>query len=143
MKLVVHNEMCSGCRACEVVCALHNLGEVNPKKAALRIAGHFPAPGRYSVTVCDQCGTCAEVCPVEAISFVDGHYHIDEGICTGCGLCVEECPQGVMRTHRDRSAPIKCVLCGECIKYCPRNAITDADGETVARKAVMAPPDRS
>jgi Fe-S-cluster-containing hydrogenase component 2 len=143
VRLEVREELCSGCRVCEVVCALRNLGEVNPKKAALAVKGHFPVPGRYTVTVCDQCGACAEVCPAEAYKEKDGCFEIDRAACTGCFVCVEECPRGVLRAPRDGVVPIKCVACGECVRYCPRNAIIDADGDVVAEKAVMAPPRRS
>lgn len=42
---------------------------------------------------CVSCGTCADVCPVEAISEGDGKYVIDSDVCAECGTCVAECPQ--------------------------------------------------
>lgn len=134
MKLKVIEEACSGCRVCEVICALHNRGEQNPKKAAIRIRGRFPSPGKYQVAVCDQCGKCAEACPTGAITLEGKAWVIDQETCTGCGLCVDVCPLKVMYTHADEVAPIKCNLCGECVRLCPRNAILDADGEVVAPK---------
>ncbi|MHB0884566.1 MAG: 4Fe-4S binding protein [Bacillota bacterium] len=134
MKLQLVEERCSGCRVCEMVCALHNRGEQNPKKSAIRIRGEFPAPGRYHVLVCDQCGKCSEVCPTGAISLKDKAYVLNREECTGCGLCVEICDRKTMFTHTAEIAPIKCELCGECIRLCPRNAIIDADGEVVATK---------
>jgi len=62
MRLYVDHKRCSGCRACQVACSLHLFRENNPKKAALIIAPHFPAPGAFEVQVCTQCGQCAEVC---------------------------------------------------------------------------------
>ena len=41
---------------------------------------------------CTSCGSCADVCPVEAISEGDSKYEIDAGSCTDCGTCVDECP---------------------------------------------------
>lgn len=41
---------------------------------------------------CDGCGTCAEVCPLEAISLQDGKATIDGEKCTGCSICETECP---------------------------------------------------
>ncbi len=41
---------------------------------------------------CVSCGTCAGVCPVEAISEGDGKYVIDQDVCAQCGTCVDECP---------------------------------------------------
>ena len=40
---------------------------------------------------CTACGSCAEVCPVEAITEGD-IYVIDAELCTDCGTCVDECP---------------------------------------------------
>ena len=41
---------------------------------------------------CISCGTCASVCPVEAISEGAEKYEINPEICTDCGTCVGECP---------------------------------------------------
>lgn len=126
MNFEIHNELCSGCCSCRLVCALANLGEINPAKAALSIAAHFPAPGTYEIQFCDQCGVCAEVCPVEAIEETAGIFLINGEICNGCGVCVEECPHGVVVMHPDSDIPIKCTSCGECAAVCPRDAIVDS-----------------
>ena len=42
--------------------------------------------------VCAGCGTCVDICPVQAISMVDGVAHIDKEICISCGSCVGACP---------------------------------------------------
>lgn len=41
---------------------------------------------------CIACGSCAGVCPTEAISEGDGKFVIDSGTCIDCGTCVDECP---------------------------------------------------
>ena len=41
---------------------------------------------------CISCGSCAEVCPVNAISQGDTQYIIDPEICIDCGACEEVCP---------------------------------------------------
>ncbi len=129
MKLAVRNELCSGCRTCEVLCAMANYGECNPKKSALRVVGHFPAPGKYEVLICSQCGTCADACPMGAITLKNGAYIIDKELCTGCFGCVEVCPSGMMFTYPKEPSPIKCKSCGECVEFCPRNALYDAEKE--------------
>ena len=40
---------------------------------------------------CTACGTCEEVCPVNAITIEDVAL-VDKEVCISCGTCVEECP---------------------------------------------------
>ncbi|MFA5793931.1 MAG: 4Fe-4S binding protein [Candidatus Brocadiia bacterium] len=118
MHLISDSKKCTGCRVCLTICSISHFKEVNTKKAALAIDAQFPSPGHYDVKVCNQCGTCASVCPAEAIELKNGVYIIDGDKCTGCGSCVEECPLKVMFMHDDSTVPIKCDLCKECIAMC-------------------------
>ena len=49
------------------------------------------------LSLCKGCGTCAEVCPSEAITVVQRKAHIDEQRCTGCGVCIDACPEGAIQ----------------------------------------------
>ncbi len=40
---------------------------------------------------CIQCGLCVPVCPVHAVTLVDGKPVIDRALCTVCGKCAEVC----------------------------------------------------
>ena len=59
---------------------------------------------------CTACGTCADYCPVRAISIgTDGIAAIDENLCVGCGLCALHCPDKVIRMkllERDVFLPV-------------------------------------
>ena len=49
----------------------------------------------YKITdACVKCGSCADNCPVEAISEGDGKFEIDEEACIECGACAGTCPVG-------------------------------------------------
>lgn len=58
----------------------------------------------YVITVdnakCDGKGECVDVCPVSALSIVDGKSvptNMDE--CAGCMSCVETCPNGAITVN--------------------------------------------
>ena len=45
--------------------------------------------------ISDECiawGSCADACPVEAITEGDGKYVIDADKCLDCGACADACP---------------------------------------------------
>jgi NAD-dependent dihydropyrimidine dehydrogenase PreA subunit len=43
-------------------------------------------------TKCTGCGTCVDICPVEAIKVIDNFAVVTEDDCADCGVCVDECP---------------------------------------------------
>ncbi len=46
---------------------------------------------------CTLCGSCAEVCPHKAHSFIDGLHIFNHELCEACGQCVEVCPSDALR----------------------------------------------
>ena len=46
---------------------------------------------------CINCGACAAVCPVTAISEQGESHVIDQAICIDCGACDSVCPVDVIR----------------------------------------------
>lgn len=45
---------------------------------------------------CISCGSCADQCPVGAISEGDASYVIDADTCISCGSCAGQCPMGAI-----------------------------------------------
>jgi len=131
MNLLLNHENCSGCGVCRLGCSIVNFKQVTPAKGLLRIEGLFPIPGHYQIHFCDQCGICADACPVDAIAIEDGIYRVNEEECTACHECVAACPKSVMIIKNEDDMPAKCILCGECARVCPREAIMISEEEIV------------
>jgi len=99
--------------------------------AALLIAGG-PKACAYG---CLGFGTCAEVCPFDAITMsADRLPVIDENKCTGCGKCAEACPRNIIVlipraqkvylgcVSQDKARAVRdvckagCIACGLCAR---------------------------
>ncbi|MBQ3103776.1 MAG: 4Fe-4S binding protein [Oscillospiraceae bacterium] len=47
-------------------------------------------------SACVSCGSCADTCPVGAISQGDETYVINADACLDCGSCADGCPVGAI-----------------------------------------------
>lgn len=125
--LVSYPERCTGCRFCELVCSLTHEGVVNRRKARIRVVRNgimndVPVVCTQCVACGDDC--CAEACPENAISMVDGVLIVNEDECDGCGACERACRYGAIRVVEGLAR--KCDLCGGdpvCVKFCPLGAL--------------------
>ncbi len=48
-------------------------------------------PAKVKEEVCTGCGSCADVCPANAIT-VEGTAKVNADECLECGACVDACP---------------------------------------------------
>ncbi|MBO8137862.1 MAG: 4Fe-4S binding protein [Desulfotomaculum sp.] len=119
--LIIKEELCTACGACENVCSRVYFKEENREKSAIRIENK---PDGIKITACSQCGQCIDLCPVEALyRDKNGIIRIKKELCVGCFSCVGFCPEGAMFFHGDYTEPFKCTACGLCVKECPTGAI--------------------
>ena len=49
-------------------------------------------PAKVDEEKCNNCESCVEECPSEAISMVDEKAVVDLGACVDCGACDDVCP---------------------------------------------------
>ncbi len=55
-----------------------------------------PEKVQVNLDLCNGCGRCVEVCPVEAIRLENGKAVVDVYACNGCGACIPECEPGAL-----------------------------------------------
>ncbi len=64
------------------------------------VSDHYYQEGKkmaYKITDdCVSCGSCADNCPVGAISEGAEHYEINADACLDCGSCAAGCPSGAI-----------------------------------------------
>ena len=127
-KLAAIPELCSGCRICELTCAIGHFGVNNLKKSAIRVLVTYPHPVMRLPVVCSQCKLplCADACPVGALRRIEQVVELDKSSCISCMKCVEACPFGAIYSHGALDYPVKCDLCGgrpKCVEKCPKGAL--------------------
>jgi carbon-monoxide dehydrogenase iron sulfur subunit len=127
--LYIDHEKCTGCRLCELVCAVSHDGISNPTRSRIRVL-KWEAEGIYIPMTCQQCqdAPCLNVCPVKAISRDEalGRVSVDYDTCIGCRSCVSVCPFGAMNFNTIDRRVIKCDVCDgdpQCVRFCDVKAV--------------------
>jgi len=127
--LYIDYQKCTGCRLCELVCAVFHDGISNPARSRIKVM-KWEAEGLYIPMSCQQCqdAPCLNVCPVKAISRDEelGRVFVDYDICIGCRSCVGVCPFGAMSFNIKDKQVFKCDLCDgdpQCVRFCEVKAI--------------------
>ena len=135
--LYVDYHKCTGCRLCELVCAVSHDGKSNPTRSRIRVI-KWEAEGLYIPMSCQQCedAPCLNVCPVKAIARDEdmGRVYIDYDVCIGCRACVGVCPFGAMSFNAIDKKVFKCDLCDgdpQCVKFCEEKAVDFVDADQV------------
>lgn len=90
-------------------------------------------------------GTCAKVCPFDAIHVVNGVAEVDKEACKACGKCLEVCPKHLISlipydskyvvtcssTEKGpttmKACGVGCIGCGLCVRNCPAEAVRVTD----------------
>jgi carbon-monoxide dehydrogenase iron sulfur subunit len=138
-RILVREDLCSGCRACEVACVARHDGRFGTTTARIRISKNEPL-GLDDPHVCRLCGRppCVADCPTGALYKDEstGAVLLRAEDCSGCSACVEACPFGIVALHPETGLALICDLCGDdpaCVKRCATGAIVYAESATAAR----------
>lgn len=159
-RVIVHPERCVGCMQCMFACAIAH-SESKAPTAAIRETP-LPRPrihvgaGLYREGFPNRCrhcdpAPCLLACLPGAIyrDAISESVLVDPDRCINCASCAMACPFGVIRYHRDRSAPpgkiiaVKCDNCLErqargllpaCVEACKSCALTFEEADEALRR---------
>lgn len=139
--LYINYQKCTGCRLCEMVCAVSHDGISNPARSRIKVM-KWEQEGLYVPMSCQQCqdAPCVNVCPVKALSRDEslGRVVVDYEVCIGCRSCVAVCPFGAMSFNTIDRKIFKCDVCDgepQCVRFCDMKAVDYVDaGEVSVQK---------
>ena len=129
LRIIVHEDLCSGCRACEVACVARHEGCFGTATARILVTKVEPL-GVDHPHVCRLCrrAPCVAACPTGALSRLEitGAILLHAEDCIGCSACVDACPFGMAALHPETGLALICDLCDgdpTCVKRCATGAI--------------------
>ncbi|NOY87076.1 MAG: 4Fe-4S dicluster domain-containing protein [Deltaproteobacteria bacterium] len=142
-RIYAKEEVCIGCRLCQVYCQVEHSGSKNIIKTfkeemppASRIIVEEVGPVSFAL----QCRNCDE--PYCAYSCIAGAIYQDERTgeiihdpdrCIGCWTCVLTCTKGaIWPDRRERNVAARCDMCPDreipaCVEMCPNEALYVVD----------------
>ncbi len=145
-RVYVKEEICMGCRLCEVYCRVEHSPSRDPVKAfkrgtlpVARVRVETRSPVSFSVR-CQHCREphCVYACLTGALSrdADSGAVVVDDEKCVGCWTCLLTCPYGSIARDTARGKSVKCDLCPNaeapvCVANCPNEALVFEE-ETLA-----------
>ena len=127
--LKIDYEKCTGCRLCELVCAVKHDRVSNPSRSRIRVI-KWESEGVYIPVSCQQCedAPCVLGCPAKALKRNGDmeRVEVDYDKCIGCRTCVSVCPFGAMNYNAVDRKVAKCDLCDgdpQCVRFCEIEAV--------------------
>jgi carbon-monoxide dehydrogenase iron sulfur subunit len=143
-KVYVKEEVCVGCRLCEVYCITSHSKykdvlkayKLEPQRPTPRIVIEENRPVSFSLQ-CRHCddAPCVKSCITGAMRKdpLTGVVTCDTDKCVGCWTCVLVCEFGAIIRDVNNKVASKCDLCAEagepaCVKNCPNEALVYSEG---------------
>jgi len=123
-------DLCTGCKACEMVCSLSHESVSSPSLSRIQVRtwGEIAV---YMPIVCQHCtdAPCIRICPTRARKRVPETLAVitDPIWCVGCKSCIYACPYAAPVIHPVQHKTMTCDLCGGeplCVKVCTVGALS-------------------
>lgn len=137
MRIYLHQERCTGCRSCEIACAVQHsasktlFGALTETPSSQKRLFVHEAAGMKMPVLCRHC----EEAPCIASCITGCLYHDENGYvrrrkerCIGCWSCIMVCPFGVITRDPQKHLAVKCDRCHKleipaCVNACPTRAL--------------------
>ena len=84
------------CNCCKCCCATFD----NYYRGMAPMSTYTSHRAAVEGELCNGCGVCADMCPMEAMELAADVARIDDGKCIGCGVCAHHCPSGAITLQR-------------------------------------------
>jgi len=139
-------DKCTGCRVCELVCALEKEKVFDPKLSRIKVLRvHQLLDMPVACRLCED-APCVSACSRDALtqSNETGVIIVDDDKCDVCGWCLESCKYGAIFLNLERKTVMVCDLCDgspRCVEWCPEGALslmTQEEFDQKARKATVS-----
>ena len=158
-RLFVLPEICTGCRSCEIACAVEHsqsknlfgaIMEESPPHTRLYVEAVSNSHNEIHKMpmTCRHCdpAPCISACIPKAMHRSTGDVVTNIGgkhACIACGMCVMICPFGMIARGPAPDGTVmalKCDLCPDrevpaCVEACPTGAIVFASGDEFAQQS--------
>ena len=157
-RIYVRPELCTGCKSCELACAVEHSRSKNLIGAMME--PYPPHPRLYIEAVekssfeflkipmtCRHCdpAPCIAACIPQAMhrSGTDAVTNVGgKNACIACGMCVMMCPFGMITrapSPAGKVMALKCDLCPDisapaCVSACPERALVFMEGDEFAHE---------
>ncbi len=152
-EIFVNVKKCTGCKTCEIACAVEHskaknlysaISELPTVKPRLSVEWHLS--GKSIPVLCRQCddAPCMHACITGAIRRDSrGVVVTDTDKCIGCWTCVMVCPFGVIGRHLQTHKAYRCDRCPDrdtpaCVQACPTGALVFAQSDEYSRDKRLA-----
>lgn len=93
--IILDKDECINCGWCQEICPVDAAKVTKPFEGEIVFIEDFTCKG-------ETCHACADVCPCNAISIVEGKSVVNPKFCTLCGACAKACPQHGIIIKREK-----------------------------------------